>query len=285
MSKKLSKKYEVQVINIEEAVKKSKNNFIRNLPKPAINFIKRVIHEDDLNRLASKYKDLMGIDFVKALLFEEFKVKINFLGSQNYDPNKKYVYVANHPLGGIDAMAHLYLVHQRHGNVISPSNELFEYIPNLRPLILGVNVFKRNTKGKVQELNELFASDNQVMLFPAGEVSRLIGFQIRDPEWKKSFVTKAVQYKRDIIASYISGRNTALFYLIAKLRKLSGIKLYIETMLLPREMFHQYNYELNFVTLDPISWEEIKYSGKSHQWWTEEIYRRVYQAKNQLKNK
>jgi hypothetical protein len=56
-------------------------------------------------------------------------------------------------------------------------------------------------------------------------------------------------------------------------------------MLLPREMFHQYNYELNFVTLDPISWEEIKYSGKSHQWWTEEIYRRVYQAKNQLKNK
>ncbi len=271
---------EIFQIQLEPIIRQSKNKFIRNLPPFLVRFIENTVKQDELNRIMREYHDRDGIEFVKALLFEEFKVKINFKGSKKYSPDKRYVYIANHPLGGIDALAHLYLVHQRHGNVKSPSNELFNYIPNLRSLILGVNVFGRNTKAKAIELNELFASDYQVMMFPAGEVSRLIGWKIRDPQWKKTFVSMAVKYKRDIVPSFISGRNSILFYTVAKLRKLSGIKLYVETMLLPREMLRGYGMELDFCTLDPISWEEIAGSGKDHLWWTNEIYKRVYEAKN-----
>ena len=273
----------VKLLDVEPLIRKSNNKFLRNLPSWAVRIIKNTIHEDDLNRIYNKYKHLDGIDFLRAVLYDEFKVKVNFLGGENIDPNGRYVYVANHSLGGIDAMAHMDLMYRHHGRGVSPSNELFEYIPNLHSVIMGVNVFGTNPKERARQLNELFASDIPIMMFPSGEVSRLIGLRIRDPQWKKTFVTKSVQYKRDIVPSFISGRNSFFFYLIAKLRKLSGIKLYIETMLLPRELMRQYGYQLTVYTLDPISWKEIKQSGKSDQWWAQEIYRRVYEAGKKLK--
>ncbi len=272
-----------KLIDIESLIRQSNNKFLRNLPSWAVRLVKNTIREQQLNEIYNKYKHLEGIDFLRAVLYDELQVKVNFMGGEGLDPNKNYVYAANHPLGGIDAMAHFDLVFRNHGRGVSPSNELFEYIPTLHSLIIGVNVFGRNAKAKARELNELFASDMPVMIFPSGEVSRLINFKIRDPRWKKTFVTKAVQYQRDIVPSFISGRNSFWFYFIAKLRKLSGIKLYIETMLLPREMLKQYGYEITIYTLKPISWQEIKQSGKSDQWWADEIYRRVYEAGKQLK--
>ncbi len=273
----------VKLFDVEPIIRKSKNKFLRNLPGWAIRIVENTIHQDDLNRIYNRFKDREGIEFLRGVLYEELKVKVNFLGGENIDPNGRYVYIANHCLGGIDAMAHMDLMYRHHGRGLSPSNELFEYIPNLHSVIMGVNVFGPNPKERARQLNELFASDLPLMMFPAGEVSRLIGLRIRDPQWKKTFVTKSVQYQRDIVPSFITGHNSFLFYLIAKLRKLSGIKLYIETMLLPREMLRQYGYELTFYTLEPISWKKIKDSGKSDQWWTEEIYKRVYQAGKKLK--
>ncbi len=273
----------VKLLDVEPLIRKSNNKFLRNLPSWAVRIVKNTIHEQDLNRIYNKCKHLDGIDFLRAVLYDELKVKVNFLGGENIDSNGRYVYVANHPLGGIDAMAHMDLMYHHHGRGVSPSNELFEYIPNLHSVITGVNVFGTNPKERARQLNELFASDIPVMMFPSGEVSRLIGLRIRDPQWKKTFVTKSVQYHRDIVPSFISGRNSFFFYLIAKLRKLSGIKLYIETMLLPREMIRQYGYNLSIYTLEPISWKEIKQSGKSDQWWAQEIYRRVYEAGKKLK--
>ena len=37
-------------------------------------------------------------------------------------------------------------------DVISPSNQLFNYIPNLHPVILGVNVFGTNTRETVRKV-------------------------------------------------------------------------------------------------------------------------------------
>ncbi len=271
-------------IKLEPVIRQSKNKFLRNLPHWAIRMIEKIIKADDLNRLLRTYGHLQGMDFVRALLFDEFKVNVNYLGSKKFDPDKRYVYVANHPLGGIDALSHLNLVYERHGDVVkSPSNELFNYIPNLRPLIFGVNVFNMNDRQRLLELDRLFASDYQIMIFPAGEVSRLINFKIRDPQWKKTFITLTVRHKRHIVPSFISGHNSFWFYFWAKLRKLSGIKMYIETMLLPREMFRGYNMNIYFWTLAPISWEQIANSGKDYNWWTQHIYNQVYDAGKTLK--
>ncbi len=275
---------EKAIVDLESLIRESNNKFLRNLPKPAIKLLEHIIKAKELSRIWQQYGHLEGMDFVRAVLFDEFKVTVEYLGSKKFDPDRRYIYVANHPLGGIDAMSHLNLVYERHGNVKSPSNELFEYIPNLRPLILGVNVFGQNPKSRAEQIHALFSSGYQIMMFPAGEVSRLINWKIQDPPWKKTFVTLAVRHKRDIIPSFISGHNSFGFYFIAKLRKLLGIKMYLETALLPREMFRGYNMHIRFWTLDPISYQEIENSGKDHNWWAQEIFNRVYQAKKQLKS-
>ena len=109
-------------------------------------------------------------------------------------------------------LAFFSMIYKFFPEIITPSNELLDRIPNLRPLLLGINVFGKNTRDTAEKLNELYESDAQVMMFPSGEVSRRKKGVISDPEWQKSFITKAVQYKRDIIPVHISGRNSNTFY-------------------------------------------------------------------------
>lgn len=268
-----------RVVNIRAALKASKSKFIRNLPGFVAHRISRIVREKELNEIHKKIYTLDGMDYVKALLFDEFKIKINIIGEENVEKDKKYVYVANHPLGGIDALSHLYLINKIHGKVISPSNELFEFIPNLHPLIVGVNVFGQNTKEKARAVNDAFESDAQIMIFPAGKVSRKFKDGIYDTEWQKTFVTKALQSKRDIVPVFISGQNSNKFYRIANMRKKLGIKLFIETMFLPQEMLKQRNMEITLTIGKPISEKEIRESGISHIDWTQKIKKVVYSMK------
>jgi len=164
-------------------------------------------------------------------------------------------------------------------NVVSPSNELFGYIPQLKPVILRVNVFGRNTKETIEELNRLFESDSQIMIFPAGEVSRRNKGAISDPVWQKSFITKSIQYKRDIVPVHISGKNSKSFYFVASLRKWLGIKLYIETILLPREMMNQRNSSITLTIGKVIPWQNFS-NIKSQNEWAQYVKEVVYSIPN-----
>lgn len=265
-----------KVVDIRGIMKSSKSGLFRKMPGFIINWIRKVVREDELNTSHAKYKELEGMDYVKAVLLKEFGVKVNIEGEENVEKDKKYVYIANHPVGAIDALSFLYLINKIHGKVISPSNQLFEYIPNLHSLIVGINVFAQNTKEKAKQVNNAFETDAQIMIFPAGEVSRKIDGKITDPKWQKTFVTKAVQFKRDIVPVFISGQNSKKFYRTAKIRKLFGIKMYIETILLPQEMLKQCNSEITLKIGKPISYNEIKESKQSHYEWTEKIKEYVY---------
>lgn len=268
-----------KIIDIKEVIQSRKSGNNKKLPNFVINWIKKVIREDELNAIHNKYATLEGMDYVEALLFDEFKINITITGQENINLNKKYVYVSNHPLGGIDALSHLYLVHKIHGNVISPSNEMFEYIPNLHSLIVGIDVFNKNTKERAIKINQTFESDLQIMMFPAGEVSRKINGEIIDPKWQKTFITKAIQYKRSIVPVHISGRNSKKFYRTAQIRKFLHIKTYLETILLPQEMLKQRNIDLKMTIGKPFDYDEIKNSNKNHSIWSEIVRKHVYSLK------
>ena len=231
---------EVAKIDVEKAIRNSKSGFVRSLPSFIIRLIEKLIHQDEMNATILKCGAETGGPFVNSVL-KDWNVDVIIKGRENVPERGRFVFVANHPVGGIDALAFLSTIHRFFPDVISPSNELFNYISNLRPVILGVNVFGVNTKNTVEKFNELFESDSQIMIFPAGLVSRRKNGIISDPEWQKTFITKAIQYKRDIIPVHISGRNSNLFYTIDKLRKLLGIKMSVEITLLPREMHKQKN--------------------------------------------
>ena len=262
------------IVDIDAMIEKSGSKFFKSLPKFVINRIKKIIHQDEMNRIHRENKHKIGMDYVYGLLAEG-DIKIDIKGEEGIDKNKKYVYVANHPLGGIDALSFLHCVYKNHNNVVSPSNEMFENIPNLHPLIVGINVFGQNTKEKIKAVNEAFASDKQIMIFPAGEVSRRIKGKIIDPKWQKTFISKAIQSKRDIVPAHISGRNTNKFYRIANLRKFFGIKMYIESLYLIDEMLKQYYLNLKITLGKPIPYTSLT-KEFSHQEWAQKVKDLVY---------
>ncbi len=263
-----------KVIDIEKTVRNSKSALIRSLPGFIINLLARIVKQDEINAVIHSNRNKNGVEFINGVL-DDWKVTVNIRGEENIPRSGRFIFVANHPVGGMDAMSLFHTVYRHYSEVVFPSNDLFRYIPQLKNVLLGINVFGKNSRETAEKLNILFASSSQVLFFPAGEVSRRSKGVISDIPWQKSFITKAVQHRRDIIPIHISGRNSNLFYIVARLRKLSGIKLYIETMLLPREMVKQINSTFTLTVGKPVSWKSFT-GERSHYDWAQQIKQTVY---------
>ena len=231
----------------------SKNpGLLKVIPGFVFSLIKRIVHQDTINGYIYKHRDKFGLEFVGAMLVE-FGVKLEvvdstgrlFSGNDLADlssilpPSGRFIVASNHPLGGLDGLALLHVVGKSRRDVVFPVNDLLMFVPGLKPLFIPINKHGKNTEN-VEIIHQTFASDKTVLYFPAGLVSRKQrGGRIVDLEWKKTFVTQAKKYKRDIIPVYISGRNTRFFYWLANFRKWIGMKANIEMMLLPDEMMRQ----------------------------------------------
>jgi putative hemolysin len=268
----------IKTIDIEKSFRSSTSKLVRFLPKFIIRLLERIIWQDEMNATIHRSRHLTGVPFVNSVL-NDWKVKVVIKGGEYIPKSGRFVFVANHPVGAIDSLSFLSTIYEFFPEVISPSNQLFNYIPNLHPVILGVNVFGANTKETAEKLNQLFESDAQVMIFPSGEVSRRKKGEISDGIWQKTFITKAIQYQRDIIPVHISGRNSGFFYFIANLRKFLGIKIYIETMLLPNEMMRQRNSTVVMTIGKPISWSGLT-KERSQNEWAQFVKDKVYEIVN-----
>jgi putative hemolysin len=183
--------------------------------------------------------------------------------------------VANHPFGVIDGLVITYLVAGKYGTLKAIGNDAFMFLKPLRPFIFAVNVFGTNTKECIASLDELYASGTAITHFPAGEVSRNYNGKIQDCKWQKSFVSKSVVHQRNIVPIYFSGENSRLFYFVSWLRKWLGIKLTLELVLLPHEMFNKKGKTIRVVIGKPVSPLQLD-RNQPHQEWANRIRSYVY---------
>jgi putative hemolysin len=240
-----------KVLHVEKMMRESKYLFFRLLPRFVMKKLKSFIREDQINALHQKTKEKQGIEYVYALL-EELNIQVYIHHAERVENADRCIFVANHPLGGVDALSFLKSIHQLKGEVVSPSNNFFSYVPNLRPLIVGVNVFGRNTRQQTDAINQVFLSDKQIMIFPAGLVSRKINGKMQDTPWQKSFVSKAIQTQRFVVPVFISGQNSPVFNLIYKIRKMMGIGIPLEAARLPAELFLKKGSDIHLIFGDPL---------------------------------
>jgi len=199
---------------------------------------------------------------------------------ENIPLDNRYIFAANHPLGGLDGMAFLTEVGKRFPKVLFPVNDILLNLTNLKSLFVPINKHGAQGREAARLLEEAYASDNQILMFPAGLVSRKIDGKITDLEWKRNFVKKAIQHKRDIVPVYISGQNSNFFYNLANFRKRIGIKLNIEMLFLPNELHKSVTKEITIKFGQPIKWEELN-NGLKPQEWAQKIKELTYNlAKN-----
>jgi 1-acyl-sn-glycerol-3-phosphate acyltransferase len=249
-----------------EKILDSKNPKIRKfVPAFIVNYLKRIVHQEDLNAFMLRYGHLKNSEFIKAGL-SYFGIKYTVSGKENIPGHGRYIFVSNHPLGGLDGLVFMNEVAEVFPDIKFPVNDILTNIENLSGIFLPVNKHGFQGRDAAVRIDEAYSSDSQILYFPAGLCSRKRRGEIKDLQWQKSFIQKALQYKRDIIPAYFSGRNSDFFYTLSNIRTSFGIKFNIEMLYLADEMFKQRNKEISLKFGEVIKWSTFDKSKTSLEW-------------------
>jgi putative hemolysin len=280
---KLEQPQTEKFIEIEKVIAEKNPRLLKTLPGFVISYIKRVIHQDQINDFIAVHGDKFGFDFIEKII-EEFGVKVVTKGLENVPSQGGIVIASNHPLGGLDALAMMHILSKKRKDMRFIVNDILLSFKNLKELFIPVNKHGKSGAESVKMINTQFASDELTLVFPAGLVSRKQdGGVIKDLEWKKSFITKARQYQRDIIPVYVEGNNSNFFYNLSRWRKRLGIKANIEMFYLMDEMYKQRGKKITIYFGKPIKYSTFDKS-KTDEQWANEIKNIVYLLPNQNKD-
>lgn len=252
-------------IDIDEAFRSKNPTLYRWLPRFVLNYLKRVVHQEEINRFIEKNGRKTEFEFVTAIL-EEFGVRLQVSGLENLPESGGCIVASNHPLGGLDAMALLEMASRRRKDICFIVNDILLRLENLRGIFVGVNKHGRNSQQALQTLDEVYASGGCTMIFPAGLVSRKRKGVIKDLEWKKSFITKARKHQLPVVPVYISGKNSNFFYNLAYLRTRLGIKANIEMLYLADEMYRQRNRTISIIFGTPVPYTMFEAAYTDRDW-------------------
>lgn len=242
-------------INVGEVLRQRIPRYWRFIPRRLVHWLERTVCQDELNRLLRDNFPRRDADFCRGVL-DDLGVTVNFHNLDNLPPKEqtRVLFVSNHPLGGLDGMALIDFVRTYYG--VAPRfivNDLLNAVEPLSDTFIPVNKHGTQSREAILRLDEAFASDAPLLMFPAGLVSRR-GKKgvVADLEWQKMFVAKARQYGRDIIPLHFYGENSSFFYKFAKFRRRIGLKFNIEMIYLPREVFRSKGKTFDVVVGKPI---------------------------------
>ena len=251
-------------IDIEKIISQKAPKFANKVPRFILRYLKKILHQDDINGLLVRANGIAGLPFV-AETMKEFNTGVVTHGLDHIKKDGRYIIAANHPIGGLDGIALIDTVGKIRPDVITPVNDFLLFVPNLRPLFIPVNKLGSNADN-IKIFNETFESDRTICYYPYGLCSRKQNGKIIDLEWKKTFITKAKTYHRNVIPTHISGRNSDFFYNLSNIRKKLGIKVNIEMMFLVNEFYKQKNKTLTISFGKPIPWQTFDNRYSDAEW-------------------
>ncbi|NKI17732.1 lysophospholipid acyltransferase family protein [Spongiibacter sp. KMU-166] len=200
--------------------------------------LKYLFHEAEFKQFERDYPHLQGLDFVEqALDYFDFGYAISALDKERIPVSGRVVIISNHPIGSLDGLALLKLVSEVRSDVKVVANELLYALKPLRSMLLPVDNMsgKRNRRENLQAIHQHIEGEGAVIIFPAGEVSRVSPSGIRDGRWRNGFIKFAERANAPILPVHISARNSVFFYALSLLAKP------LSTLWLIREMFKQNN--------------------------------------------
>jgi len=277
MSKETQQQAKDFKIDVAQVIQEKSPSLKKALPGFVINYVKKIAHQDEVNYFINTYYNKEGVDFITELL-REMNTTVKTINLEKNIPEKDRVIVtANHPLGGLDGLALMLAVGRVRRDIQFPVNDILTHIPNLQVLFIPVNKHGSNADN-IRLFNQTFEKDNIICYFPAGLVSRKQKGKIMDLEWKKTIISKARRYKRDVIPTYIDGNNSNFFYNLALYRKKAGIKANIEMFYLANEFFKQRDKTLHITFGKRIPYTVFDKRYRDNEW-AQLLKQHVYKLK------
>lgn len=244
-------------IDVDKVLRERLPKHYKHIPRFVVRWLERTICQEQLNAILEKMAGKNSVDAATAAL-EEMDITVKATGLEHL-PEGRYMFVSNHPLGGLDGLALISLLGNRYDKRIKfLVNDLLMAVEPLRGVFLPVNKYGKQSRINATQIEEALASDNQFITFPAGLCSRMQpDGAIADLTWQKSAVVHAVNHQRDIVPIFFDAKNSRFFYRFAKWRKKLGIKFNIELIFLPKEMIKQCGSTLHFIVGEPIPWNSL----------------------------
>jgi putative hemolysin len=262
-------------INVHEILRAKAPGLYKKIPDFLINAFTKLIYLDQVNAFLKRNSNSKGVTLMENFL-DEAHIQFHIKNEDNIpDFDTKCIFCSNHPLGGLDGICLSVILGRKYNNRIRYLvNDILYFIQPLRNIFVPINKHGAQGRQAAIAIHEAFASENQIITFPAGLCSRKTKGIISDPEWKKMFVAKAIEYKRDIVPVYFVAKNSKLFYKIANIRKKLGMKINIEMLLLPREMFIARNSTFTVYFGKPVPWQT--FTTQTPQQWADWLKKKVY---------
>lgn len=233
---------------------KEKENVLK---KSLLKIAKKIVHEDSINQFLSQNSHLKGFDFVDAVLdYFDFDYTVSSNDLQNIPSTGKVIIIANHPLGGLDALCLLKLVGQIRKDVKILANDFLVGFEALHSLMIPLDNFKdRQSKESIKKIYEALKNEEAIIIFPAGEVSRATPKGVKDPAWNKGFLNFAKNSNSAILPIFLDAKNSKTFYTISLINKT------FSTLLLSNEMFNKKSKNINIKIGQIIPSENITPKG------------------------
>lgn len=259
----------VFTIDIDEIVRGKVGAKARFVPRFVLSWLKRIIHQDEVNEFILGEGDKQGMPWLDDCM-EYLGTTLNVKGLENLPDDsdgRLFTFVSNHPLGGPDGVALGHLLGHRYGGRIKYLvNDLLMNLHGLAPFFVPINKTGKQSRNFPQLVEAVFNSPNHIIMFPAGLCSRRINGQIHDLPWQKTFITKSVETRRDIVPIRFNGRNSDFFYRIANVGKRLGLKFNIAMLFLVDELYKNRGKTFDVTIGKPIPYSTFDKSRKPQEW-------------------
>jgi hypothetical protein len=266
-----------KTIDLDKILKEKMGSKAKLVPSPLVAWLKRIVHQDQVNAFLWESRGIVGTEWLEECV-RYLDATLEIVGEENL-PDKNngqwYTFVSNHPLGGEDGVA-LGAIIGRHydGRFRYLVNDLLMNLPGLAPLCIPINKTGKQGRDFPKMVETGFQSNNHMLMFPAGLCSRRKNGIIRDIPWKKTFISKSVEYQRDIVPIHFSGQNSNFFYRLASFSD-RFLPFNLAMLFLVDEMYKNVHKTFRVTIGKPIPWQTFDNSKKPAEWaqWVQD---RVY---------
>lgn len=274
MSESTKKEFK-KFIDLEKAIGEKSPKLLKYFPGFLMRYLKKTVHQEELNKAINDHSHRYHLDFVDAAV-EVFGPKVHTVGEENIPAEGGVIMACNHPLGGLDGIALMKAAGTYRNDIKFFVNDLLMAIKNFDSIFIPVNKLGKNSPEYLAQIEKTYSAKDCLLIFPAGLVSRKQeDGSIQDLTWKRSFIQKSVEYKKDVIPVYAQGQNSKFFYNLAYWRKKLGIQANIEMLYLVDEMYQQRGKDIKFVFGKPIPWQTFT-ADKPAEYWSEKVRQHVY---------
>ncbi len=257
-----------KVISIKRVLEAKMGSKARFVPKCIVDWFRKIVHEDEINAYLDESAGVTGIEWLDSTrTYLDMRIKIE--GEENFPPaeNGPYTFVCNHPLGGPDGIGIGAVLGDHYGEKLKYLvNDILLYLPGLKPLCIPINKTGGQSRNLPRLVKEVFESDNNILMFPAGLCSRRHGGVIHDLPWKKTFIVRSVATHRDVVPMHFSGRNSNRFYRIARLCEILHSPINFAMLFLADETYRNRHKDFTLKIGKPIPWQTFDNSKTPAEW-------------------